>query len=452
MRILMLQDSYPPYVGGCARACEAMSAGLAARGNRVHVLTTELGRGASTPGVTVHATLESTPARPLHRRLLAAGRRRRRNLAALAAAVAEARPDVVVVWNLWRVSDAVLHAVHRLGLPVVYYLHDDWLTLDRRARWDILWSREAARADLRLLKRALRALGVEALLERCLARWFAGAPRPPRAQSLVFVSASCRDEHRARGWETDGAAIVGNGIDMTRFRPADRSRAAGGTTRILFAGRIEPLKGVEVLVRALATLGDRAWVLDLVGPVVWAPYRAELEALIAREGLGGRVRLPGALDAEDMAACYLDHDLLVFPSTGTERLPLVVIEAMACALPVVSTLTGGHAEFLEHERNCLVVRPGDVDDLAAALARMIGDAGLRARLGDAGAADVRARFDAPAVHAQMERLLAAQVVDGNAPARVVTAAAGTTGAASSRAGDDRTPPAAVAPPGNEIGA
>ena len=155
-----------------------------------------------------------------------------------------------------------------------------------------------------------------------------------------------------------------------------------GRTVVLFIGRLVPVKGLELLLRACA--GPERLTPVIVGD---GPLRAELEAL-ARQ-LGVDARFYGALGGADKAAWLAAADLfalpsIVLPDGRTDAAPVVLLEAMAAGLPVVATRVGGNAELIEHERSGLLVAPGEVAPLRAALAALASDAALRKRLGRAG--------------------------------------------------------------------
>jgi glycosyltransferase involved in cell wall biosynthesis len=150
---------------------------------------------------------------------------------------------------------------------------------------------------------------------------------------------------------------------------------------LLFVGRLDPRKGVETVVRALADLPE-PHSLEIVGPGE-ARYVAEVHALVASLGLRDRVTFADVA-REDIRARYLAADAVVFPSEWEEPFGLVPLEAMACGRPVIATGTGGSGEYLVHEGNCLLFAPGDHRDLARAVERLGGQPDLRRRLVDAG--------------------------------------------------------------------
>jgi glycosyltransferase involved in cell wall biosynthesis len=155
-----------------------------------------------------------------------------------------------------------------------------------------------------------------------------------------------------------------------------------GRTVVLFIGRLVPVKGLELLLRACA--GVEGLTPVIVGD---GPLRTELEELAQQ--LGVDARFCGALGGTDKAAWLAAADLfalpsIVLPDGRTDAAPVVLLEAMAVGLPVVTTWVGGNAELIEHDQTGLLVSPGEVEPLRAALTALASDAELRRRLGRAG--------------------------------------------------------------------
>jgi glycosyltransferase involved in cell wall biosynthesis len=179
------------------------------------------------------------------------------------------------------------------------------------------------------------------------------------------------------------------GVDPTRFLP-NPARGMDGPVRLLSVGRLAPAKGQLLLLQACAQL--RADGLDfeltLVGD---GPDRARLEAERDRAGLRDCVRLVGALNQAQVRAALAQADVFVLPSLA-EGIPVVLMEAMASGLPVVSCPVNGIPELIEDGCNGLFASPGDVASLALALRRLIEDAPLRTRLALSGRATVEDGF------------------------------------------------------------
>ena len=173
--------------------------------------------------------------------------------------------------------------------------------------------------------------------------------------------------------------------------PVARTDAA---LRLLFVGQVGRRKGVLDLIEALARLlaRGRDVTLTVAGPDQRPGERDAAIARAAELGLGSHlVRFPGAVHGEALYDLYASHDAFVLPSY-TEGIPVVLYEAGAFGLPVVTTPVGAIPDLVRHERNGLLVAPGDVAGLAAALERLAGDPPLRARLG------ARLREDVLAFH------------------------------------------------------
>jgi glycosyltransferase involved in cell wall biosynthesis len=148
-------------------------------------------------------------------------------------------------------------------------------------------------------------------------------------------------------------------------------------------------KRVDVLLEAFARLSERASDLRLAiaGD---GPLRGALTDQVERLGLEERVAFLGV--RADVVALHRAAELLVLPSEG-EGLPNVVLEALAAGTPVVATDVLGTREVVRHEREALLVAPGDAQALEAALWRVLTDASLAARLATRGRARVAEAYD-----------------------------------------------------------
>ena len=186
-------------------------------------------------------------------------------------------------------------------------------------------------------------------------------------------------------------------------RPPGGPPAGEPRPRILAAGRLTPQKGFDLLLEAFARVspGHPEWRLDILGE---GEARGALEALVAHHGLQGRCRLMG--NRPDIHAQMRGADLFVL-SSRAEGFPNVLCEAMAAGMAVVSfDCPTGPAQILRPGVDGLLVPAGDVGGLAEAMARLMDDPVLRARLASR-APDVLARFDEQAVLAQWDACLRA---------------------------------------------
>jgi glycosyltransferase involved in cell wall biosynthesis len=184
-------------------------------------------------------------------------------------------------------------------------------------------------------------------------------------------------------------AVVPNAVALPRLM---HDRAEPG--RVLFLGRIEAAKGVAELLDAVALLAPRFPALRLVlaGSGDLAAWRRA-----ARErGIGDRVELTGWLDAGAREAHLGRAAVFCLPSHA-EGLPMALLEAMAMGRAVVASRVGGIPEAVREGDNGLLVPPHDAPALAAALARVLDDAGLRARLGERARMTVAQHYSTEAV-------------------------------------------------------
>ena len=155
-----------------------------------------------------------------------------------------------------------------------------------------------------------------------------------------------------------------------------------GVVRLLSVGAIVPRKGFDVLIPALATLGDQPWRLTIVGDRTRdRDAAARLDAGIARLALGERIEVLGAVSPQRLAALYAEADVFVL-ATRFEGYGMAYAEAIAHGLPVIGSKAGAIPDTVPPEAG-LLVDAGDIPALAHALRRVIGDAGLRQRLAGA---------------------------------------------------------------------
>jgi glycosyltransferase involved in cell wall biosynthesis len=199
--------------------------------------------------------------------------------------------------------------------------------------------------------------------------------------------------------------VVPNGIDTNLFapHPQAQARATHGLAEgplLVCAGRLDHEKGFHHALEALARLDGHA-TLVVVGS------GTELEPLkrLARDlGIQDRVLFAGAQPQDSIPAYFAAADIFLFPTQREEAAPLVVPQAMACALPTVASAIGGITEVIDRpEENGILIAPGDVNALAHAVERLLSDKDLRARMGAAARARVESEYT---VEKMVDRTLA----------------------------------------------
>lgn len=195
--------------------------------------------------------------------------------------------------------------------------------------------------------------------------------------------------------------LVRCGIDARQFSPRE-TPAPDGPPSILTVGRLEVRKGHAILVEALALIaGEGVHArLTIVGE---GPERRTLTRLTAELGIADRVTLAGAVPHEDISAYLRSADIFCMPSFA-EGIPIALMEAMACGLPVIASMIMGIPELVEDGVSGTLVTPGDVSALAAGLRHQLVDRELRERMGAAGRARVLRDFEQSTAGATLVRL------------------------------------------------
>lgn len=362
--------------GGMNVYVRELAAGLAHAGHRcdVYVRTAAEGlpaRVAVEPGVTVH----HVAAGPVD---LA-----KEDLPAVVEPWADAVADAIVAGggadvvhaNYWLSGVAGHRIKHALDIPLVSTFH----TLARV---------KTAAGDLEPESRAEAEQAVMACSDAVLASC------PAEATQLAELYGVPRSR----------IALVAPGVEHALFSPGPRAAArhaaglvdVGDAPVVLFVGRFQRLKGLDVVVEALA----RTWARDAVlvacgGPsgADGAATVADVEELVAEHGLGDRVRFVAPRPHHQLSSLYRAADLVAVPSRS-ESFGLVALEAAACGRPVVAADVGGLSTLVEHQRTGLLVGSRDPDAWARALDAVLCLPERAERMGRAAAA-LAARYSWP---------------------------------------------------------
>jgi glycosyltransferase involved in cell wall biosynthesis len=161
---------------------------------------------------------------------------------------------------------------------------------------------------------------------------------------------------------------------------APTPHVANDTLRIVYIGRVEPVKGIHLVARALRAMPDAPVELHVYGVVqgdAQALYRRDLQEEMQRDP---RIHLHPPVAPEQVIRTIAQYDVLAVPSQQFETGPLVVLEAFAAGLPVVGTALGGIAELVQHDVNGMLVQPGSVLGWTEALQKLAADRTYLARL------------------------------------------------------------------------
>ena len=199
---------------------------------------------------------------------------------------------------------------------------------------------------------------------------------------VVTSAATARLVASDYGVPAERITVARPGSDPAPLAQDSHSGSQHGVVRLLSVGAVVPRKGFDVLIPALATLGNLSWRLTIAGDLTRdRNAAAQLDADIAHHALGNRIEALGAVSPQHLAALYAKADLFVLASRF-EGYGMAYAEAVAHGLPVIGTNAGAIPETVPPDAG-LLVAAGDIQALAQALRRVIGDAGLRLRLAGA---------------------------------------------------------------------
>jgi len=302
--------------------------------------------------------------------------------------------NVLAIGGRWKLAPSLVMTLRRLvgryDLVHIHWLYDFSSIAAARAAIAagvpfVIQPRGSLDPHLRTRNRLVKSLYLASV----------GRPLLSRAAAVIFTA---EQERRLASYAPRRPEwIVPVGLDMTRFDrlpPRGTFRAAFPAVAgpfLLFLGRLSPQKGLDLLLpafeRILRTRGD-LW-LVLAGPD-YRGYEADVRRMVRELGVEHRVLFTGLLAHEQKLAACVDAELFVLPSYA-ENFGVVIIEALACGLPVVISDRVNIHQELAAAGVAAVVRC-DIDSVAAGIESALADRGLRSRMATIGPAVVRAHY------------------------------------------------------------
>ena len=192
------------------------------------------------------------------------------------------------------------------------------------------------------------------------------------SMQCFIVSHFVRDRYRQLVGSATKAEVLPMGVDTDIFRRADKAQTPkSDRLTILFVGRLYPIKGVNFLVEALAMLRENRYDAELI-IVGDGEQRQSLESQVASSGLAGHVKFVGRVSNRQLPAYYQQAAMVAVPSVvlasgETEGMPVVILEAMACGVPVVASDVGGVSDLIRDGDNGMLVEPAKPRELARAM-------------------------------------------------------------------------------------
>lgn len=361
MKVLMLSDYFPPHVGGgVEKVVYEISRRLTVKGVEVVVLTLNTDGAVDfeiMDGIRVYrcmaanltgaigAQLSVSPLAPL--KILNVCRNE--------------RPDIVHANNRFFTTTMFAVALKRLiRKPLVTTLHLGPMAFESR-----------------LLSVAVRSY--EGTIGKSIVRF---------SDKVIAVSEAVKAQAVRLGARPCDVAVVPNGVDLREFKP-DEVRGSDGAKRICCVGRLIPNKGVQYLVEAspsvLSSHPDAEFIIVGDGPM-----RNRLVGMAEGLGVKHAFRFMGAVPSvsDVLRGCRI----FVRPSL-TEGMPLTVLEAMACGLPVIASRISGTPEVVLDGETGILVEAGSVKQIADAIKQLLSDGDGATRMGVNGLRLVRERYD-----------------------------------------------------------
>ncbi|MEZ0449568.1 glycosyltransferase [Cellulomonas sp. ICMP 17802] len=359
MRILVVSAHYPPNLtSGGTLVPQRLARGLSARGHDVRVYAGHLGGDRKALSTWDETDETGLPVRWISITPFTAWSDPLNSLNPgaeddFARYLDENPVDVVHLHSLQTLGAGLVSVAKRSGAAVVVTMHDFWWTCARQF---------LVAPDLTPCSLVVSCGGCPCAVDHAwlLERNRALAAHLQDADLILSPSRSAADVMIANGVDEHHVRVDENGLP-TRSA-SDVARSASDELRFLFAGGSDPMKGLPVLLDALADVPAGGWSIDLFGV-----------GSVSRHGLGDHVRARPSYAPDQLDEVLAEHDVLVLPSVMRESHSILTREALGAGLAVVCTDTLGPEEVVHDGVNGLVVPAADPDALALALRQLTGN-------------------------------------------------------------------------------
>jgi glycosyltransferase involved in cell wall biosynthesis len=316
----------------------------------------------------------------------------------LRAVLRDKRPDIFHLISGYLISGSALQAARQLDIPTVVSLTDFWflcpritmLRSDKHVSTLPIDPVTCARC-LGEEKRRYRIPGRIApglmnffwslrkdQIERIKTRMAFLGQVLSRVDTLVSPSQFLRTMFIEAGVRPEQIIYSRQGHDFPDLTPDILAKSPSSHLRVGYSGQIAWNKGVHVLFEAVRRMADVPLEVQVYGDTMPSPMYTRQLCKLA--GSDRRLKLAGVYRRQEMSQVFRDLDVIIVPSLWYENSPNVILEAFAHRTPVIASNLGGMAELVLHEENGLLFAPGDPDDLARQLRRLIQEPQLLARL------------------------------------------------------------------------
>jgi heptosyltransferase-2 len=361
MRILVISTGYPPsdrddYALGCQEVVES----LKERKHQIQVLTSAPRLKKSQKDSDIHRWLMKDRKETSSWQIVFL--KEVVNQASLRMLCRDFHPDIVFLFDLSQISASFAVMAQNMGLPVCFYISNDWLAMWEADRW--YQEQPKGKSGYNVLRFLNRHFKLTTFLQ------------PLDFAHIIFTSRYLETAARHVGKSAAHSAVVPWGIDIRRF--CYKEASGQKPSRLLYLGPIRPQKGIDIAIQALGILKQK-YGYDVLPMTIagvdkaFPDYITYLHDLAASYGVLKNMTFVDYAPDKMTPDLYRTHDIFVFPSVIVEPLSISVLEAMSCGMGIVSTATGGNSEILKDEVNALVIPRENPELCARQILRLLKD-------------------------------------------------------------------------------
>jgi len=376
LKILVISNLFPPYkLGGYEQRCFDVCNYLSLNGHQITVVTSDY--EIKNKNISYNHQLKIYRALDLHwfsspKNFLELNYSEWKNFNFLRNLISKLGPELIYVWSCRGLPSSIFSVINFYNkykkIPVVIDISDKWLLELTNSRWFQYWKDKSDRS------RTKRNIKIH--IENIISKFLPTTIRKLFSEYVYYTSNDLKELYKNNGFNVEKSPVFRPFVSTEFFSGKIRKPVNNARFKMVYLGRITEAKGVITIVEAMMILKEKGISVELsiFGKSDLEPeYLKRLLSLINKGGLIDRITLKDQVPRESVPNIITNHNVTICPSIGHEAFMTIPLESMASNVPVIATPVGGNKEYLKHEKNCLLFYPGNANDLANCISRLIYD-------------------------------------------------------------------------------
>jgi glycosyltransferase involved in cell wall biosynthesis len=294
----------------------------------------------------------------------------------------------------------ISNCIKEKDFPVIFDISDNGLLEIKNSRWFHYWKDKSEKSKLKK--------SIKTSIENIISKILPTTIEYNISDSIYFTSDYLKELYKNNGFKVDDSPVFHPFVPKVFFLRKRRETINYTPFKIIYLGRITAAKGVITIIEAMKVLKDQRLLVELsiIGNSDLEPeYYYRILSLINRYRLKNQITFKKQVSRKFVPELITNHHVTICPSIYPEAFMTIPLESMASNVPVIATPVGGNKEYLKHEENVLLFHPGNANELAKCITRLINDKKLYTNLQKSGTNCVSNNYTSNQIITKIEKYL-----------------------------------------------